>query len=154
MLIMLYGSAWILLGRWWFRRSGFKARVGYFYPFAALLLSLITMVSPLSQVLLWLAPFFSKGSNAEWVMLAFHLVFPTALLIILWRGRDASALSIRDDLPIFAVPVLFHLLDILFAVIGGFMNVLPLILAASIVHVSLLGVIFFKNHPRLQQVPA
>ncbi len=92
MLIMLYASVFFLLGRAWFRRSGYKPVVGYVYPFIAILLALLTMVSPLSQFLLWLAPFFTKGSNAEWVMLAFHLIFPIILLAVFWRGRMKARL--------------------------------------------------------------
>ena len=130
-------------GRWWFRRSGYKPAVGYIYPFAGILLALVTMVSPLSQFLLWLSPFFAKGSNAEWVMLAFHLAFPTILLAILWRGRNEAQPFVKDDLPVFAVPVLFHLLDIAFAFAGGFTAVLPLVVASSLIHIGLLGLIFF-----------
>jgi hypothetical protein len=139
MLIMLYGSAYILIGRSWFKRSGYKPAVGYVYPFLAILAALLTMVSPLSQVLLWLAPFFSKGSAAEWVMLAFHLVFPTVLLAVFWRGRMKSRLSLKSDLPVFAVIVLFHLADILFALTAGFHDVLWLVLLASGIHFVLLG---------------
>jgi hypothetical protein len=145
MLIMLYGSTYLLIGRWWFRRSGYRLIVGYIYPFAGILLALITMVSPLSQFLLWLAPFFAKGSNAEWVMLAFHLAFPTALLAILWGGRMKSALTLKDDLPVFTVPALFHLFDIMFAIVGGFAAVLPLIVFSSLVHIILLGLIYFRS---------
>jgi hypothetical protein len=61
MLIMLYASAFYLVGRWWFRRSGYKPLVGYVYPLLATLLALLTLISPLSQFLLWLGPFFTKG---------------------------------------------------------------------------------------------
>ena len=97
------------------------------------------MVSPLSQFLLWLAPFFTKGSNAEWVMLAFHLVFPVVLLAVFWRGRLKSPITLKGDLPIFAVVVLFHLSDILFTIAGGFTAILWLVVLVSLVHFALLG---------------
>lgn len=145
MLIMLYASIYILLGRWWFRRSGFKPAVGYVYPFIALILAMATMVSPLSNFLLWLQPFGAKGSGTEWIMLAFHLLFSSALLLIFWRGRMVMSLSLKDDLPVFAVPVIFHLSDILFAINGGFSEVLWLVFLASAVHVALLGWILFQS---------
>jgi hypothetical protein len=154
MLIMLYGSAYILLGRWWFRRSDYKPVVGYIYPFLALLLALVTMVSPLSNFLLWLQPFSSKGSNTEWIMLAFHLLFPSALLIIFWRGKMNQPLSLRKDLPVFAVPALLHLCDILCAISGGFSEVLWLVLLASAVHVTLLGWIFMQGSAARFQKPS
>ena len=139
MLIMLYASAFYLLGRWWFRRSGYKPVVGTVYPFLATFLALLTMISPLSQFLLWLGPFFTKGSDAEWVMLAFQLVLPTVLLALFWKGRLKSPITLKDDLPIFAVVVLFHLSDLFFTIAAGFNSILWLIVLVSLVHFSLLG---------------
>ena len=139
MLIMLYASIFFLIGRAWFRKSGYKAVVGYVYPFAMILLALLTMVSPLSQFLLWLWPFFTKGSPAEWIMLAFHLLVPTLLLIFFWRGRMKQPVTLKTDLPVFAVIGLFHLADILFVIAGGYTEVLWLVLLASLVHMALLG---------------
>jgi hypothetical protein len=145
MLIMLFASAYYLIGRGWFRRSGYKPVVGYAYPLLATLMALLTLVSPLSQFLLWLAPFFAKGSNAEWVMLAFHLILPVVLLAVFWRGRMKSSLGLKSDLPIFAVIVLFHLSDILFTIAGGYTTILWLVLLVSGVHFVLLGWIYFAG---------
>ena len=145
MLIMLYAAAYYLIGRWWFKRSGFKPVVGYIYPFLATLLALLTMVSPLSQFLLWLGPFFAKGSSAEWAMLTFHLVFPAILLAVFWKGRMKSPLTLKDDWPILAVGLLFHLSDILFTIAGGFNSILWLVLLASLAHFTLLAMIFFSG---------
>ena len=145
MLIMLYASIFILLGRWWFKRSGYKPVVGYIYPFVSIFLALIAMVSPLSQFLLWLAPFGTKGSNAEWIMLAFHLGFPLILLAIFWRGRMKYSLTLKDDYPILAIPVIFHISDILFTLSNGSYNVLWLVLLSSIVHLTLLALVFYTG---------
>ncbi|MFZ5910304.1 MAG: hypothetical protein ACOYYU_09840 [Chloroflexota bacterium] len=144
-LIMLYATIFILLGRRWFAWSGYQRTIGYVYPFLALFLSLLTMVSPLSQFLLWLGPSGAKGSNAEWVVLTFHLLFPSILLAALWRGKMNYSLTIRDDLPVFLVIVGFHLSDILCAVAGGFQEVLWLVLLASGVHVALLGGVYVAS---------
>jgi hypothetical protein len=92
-----------------------------------------------------LAPFFSKGSPAEWVMLGFHLLFPLLLLLIFWRGRMKQALSLREDLPIFAVILLFHAADILFTLAGGYVEVLGLVVLSSLVHWALLGWIWWAG---------
>ena len=149
MLIMLYASIYILIGRWWFTRSGYKAWVGYTYPLIGLFLALVTMVTPLSNFLLWLQPLASKGSSAEWVMLAFHLLFPSLLLVYFRRGRMKSSLSLKDDFPVFVVPLAFHLSDILFALVGGYIEVLWLVLLASVVHLALVGGIYWRGR-RLQ----
>lgn len=150
MLIMMYATIYVLLGRRWFRRSGYRPAVGYLYPFVALLLSMITMVTPLSSFLLWLQPFFAKGSQAEWIMLAFHLAFASLLLLFAWRGRMKARLSLKGDLPIFAVAAVFHLMDIAGALAGGFSEVLPLVVASSAIHLALLGLVYFLG----RRVPA
>lgn len=60
MLIMLYSAACLLLGRWWYCKSGYKRIVGVVYPIIAMIAALLLMVSPLSNFLLWLEPFFKK----------------------------------------------------------------------------------------------
>ena len=144
-LIMLYASAFILLGRWWYRRSGYKRVVGYVYPFLMIFLALLAMVSPISQFLLWLGPFFAKGSNAEWAMLGFHLLFPLLLLFVFWRGRMKYPLTLKEDLPVFAVIGLFHLADILFTLAGGYTQVLWLVVMASVLHWVLLAWIYIAG---------
>ncbi|HTX93242.1 MAG TPA: carotenoid biosynthesis protein [Anaerolineales bacterium] len=148
MLILMYAAVYLLLGRAWFKRSGYKPVVGYVYPFLAILLALITLVTPLSQFLLWLAPFFTKGSSAEWIMLAFFLLLPTVLLAGFWRGRMKQPVSFREDLPAFLVIGLFHLSDILFTLAGGYTEILWLILLVSAVHWTLLGWIYFAGRRR------
>jgi hypothetical protein len=144
MLIMLYGTICILVGRWWYKRSGYRPIVGTLYPFIAMFTALLLMISPLSRFLLWLAPFFEKGQPIEWVLLAFHLFIPTALLIFLWRGRMNSRFSLAD-LPIFIVPIALHLSDIIFTIVGGFTEILWIVLLASAVQTALLVFAWLYN---------
>jgi hypothetical protein len=130
MLIMLYGAICLLVGRWWYARSGYRPLVGYLYPFIAMFTALLLMISPLSRLLLWLGPIFQKGQPIEWILLAFHLLFPVALLAFLWRGRMAERFTI-NDLPVFLVPTVLHLSDITFTVLGGFTEILWIVLLAS-----------------------
>jgi hypothetical protein len=142
---MLYGATFLLLGRWWFRRSGYQPVVGYLYPFVAVVCALAAMVSPLSQFLLWLGPWFSKGSNAEWVMLGFHLCAPLLLLAIVWRRRGTGRIQFPADLPVLAIPVIFHAFDIACAVFGGMWEVLWLVAAASVVEVGAIGILIWMG---------
>lgn len=145
MLIMLYGSAGLLIGRWWYRKSGYRPVVGVVYPFITMFGALLLMISPLSNLLLWLGPIFQKGDSSEWIMLAFHLLVPTALLIFLWRGRMREPLT-KKDLPIFIVPTILHLSDILFTMIGGYNEILWIVLLASFSQSALLLLIYLKNY--------
>ncbi|HQE93906.1 MAG TPA: hypothetical protein PLQ66_14105 [Anaerolineae bacterium] len=54
----------------------------------------------------------------------------------------------KDDFPVFAVPLIFHGADILFAIAGGFTEVLWLVLLASVVHCALLGLVWMLSKSR------
>ena len=148
MLIMLYGAACLLVGRWWYRKSGYRPIVGYVYPFVAMIAAFLLMISPISRLLLWLGPIFQKGSPVEWVLLAFHLLVPTALLAFLWRGKMTKPFTM-DDLPVFIVPTVLHASDILFTVIGGFSEILWIVLLASLAQTALLLFAYLNNRPKI-----
>jgi hypothetical protein len=147
MLIMLYGSICLLIGRWWYRKSGYRALVGVLYPFIAMFAALLLMISPLSQLLLWLGPIFQKGRSIEWLMLAFHLLIPAALLLFLWRGRMTAPFD-QNDWPVFIVPAVLHLSDIVFTLAGGFTEILWIVLLASAVQTALLVFAWLYNRQR------
>jgi hypothetical protein len=144
MLIMFYGTICILIGRWWYQRSGYRAWVGCIYPFITMFAALLLMISPLSRFLLWLGPIFQRGQPIEWLLLAIHLIVPTALLIFLWRGKMNARFTV-SDLPIFIVPIVLHLSDIAFTIIGGFNEILWIVLLASAVETALLGFAWIYN---------
>lgn len=143
-LILGLGSACLLLGRWWFERSGYRPWVGVAYPFLCLFGALVPLVLPTSQFILWLAPFFTKGSVGEWIMLGVHVVVPLALLAFVWRGRMKAAFTLRDDWPVLVLPALFHGMDLAFAVGGGHFELLGLELAVTAFHVGLVAFIWTR----------
>lgn len=151
MLIMLYSGTCLLLGRWWYRKSGYKHIVGYIYPFITMIVALLLMVSPVSNFLLWLEPIFEKASQAEWIMLGFHLIFPTLLLVFLWRGRMKAKYT-REDLPIFLIPTVLHLYDIVFTLVGGFTEILWIVILSTVVHTILLALFFIRGQQVSQAV--
>ena len=151
MLIMLYGSTCILLGRWWYQRSGHNKGVGILYPFLSMIVALLLMISPLSNFLLWLQPFMQKGSIAEWIMLGIHLLIPVLLLLFLWRGRMTARFT-REDWPIFVIPTVLHLTDIVFALIGGFTEIYWLVFLTSAVQTAFLIGVFFANRRQFAAV--
>jgi hypothetical protein len=82
MLLCGYAAVFLLIGRWWFKKSNYNSKVGYAYPVLSMLAALAVLVSPLSNFLLWAGPLLTKGSIGEWMMLAVHLIVPALLLII------------------------------------------------------------------------
>lgn len=118
-LLCGFAAAFLLLGRWWYRKANHNATVGMAYPPLTMLLSLGFLVSPLSSFLLWLGPIFKKGGVTEVIMLCFAFALFTAVMFI-WRGRMKTGLSLHGDYPIMMVLIDFYILNILFAVIGRF----------------------------------
>jgi hypothetical protein len=144
MLIMLYGAACLLIGRWWYKKSGYRPWVGLLYPFLSMIAALLLMISPISQFLLWLGPVFQKGGSSEWIMLAFHLLLPAGLLVFLWRGKMTAPFT-ANDYPIFVVPTVLHLSDIAFTLIGGYAEILWIVLLASFVQTAFLCFAYLNN---------
>jgi hypothetical protein len=144
-LLCGFAAAFILLGRFWYKRSGYNRVVGYVYPVLAMLAALGVLVSPLSRLLLWLGPFCAKGSSAEWVMLAVNAMVPVVLLAVCWRGRMKGTLSPRADLPILLVLVGLPLTEVAFAIAGGYTSVLWLEAAATAVMAGLVSAVFLRG---------
>lgn len=145
-LLCGWSAATLLAGRYWYARSGGKPAVGYLYPPLAMLAALALICSPLSKFLLWLAPFFGRGSFAEWIMLGFFIVFPTVLLFVyLLKGKVKSGLSLRQDYPVFLMLCGFHAVNILFAVGGKYWKVIPLQAAAAAVQCSLVAAVHLRG---------
>jgi hypothetical protein len=144
-LILGIGSAALLAGRWWYKRSGYRPWIGIAYPFLAALAGLIVLVLPSSQFLLWLAPFFAKGSVGEWIMLAFNFALALAVLAFAWRGRMRGALSFRGDWPVFVLPALFHAMDLCFVLVGGFFELLWIEVAFGLFHLGLIALIWSRR---------
>lgn len=103
-----------------------------------------TRFNPARSVISWLGPIFQKGSSIEWIMLAFHLIIPTAFLFILWRGRMTKSFTV-DDLPVFIVPTTLHVSDILFTLIGKYDQILWIVLLASFAQTAFLIYAYLTN---------
>jgi hypothetical protein len=143
-LLCGYAAVFLLLGRWWHRKTGYNATVGMVYPPLAFLLSLGVLVSPLSSFLLWLAPFFTKGGVTEVIMLCFAFALFIVVMII-WRGRMTTVLSLRGDYPVLMILVGLHACNLLFAVIGGYWDILPITVPFAALHIFLVSFIFRRG---------
>ncbi len=133
-LLCGFAAVFLVLGRWWHKKTGYNSTVGFVYPPLAMLFSLGVLVSPLSSFLLWLAPVLKKGSIGEVIMLCFAFTLFIVVMII-WRGKMRKGLSLREDYPILMVLVGFHVCNVLFAVIGDFWNILYITLPFAAIHI-------------------
>lgn len=147
MLIGAYGSIGLMLGRWWFERSGRKALVGVLHPIVGVLaaLALMLLFPWLAKFLLWAAPFYERGSSAEWVMLAVNLVVPVGMLLFAWRGRMKRAIVPSETWLFFGYFLLLHVSDVVFMVTGQHWNVAGVVLGSFAVHLVVFGTIYTKG---------
>jgi hypothetical protein len=127
-----YAVAFLLLGRWWFKKSGYKKVVGYVYPILAMMASLVCVVSPLSMFITYMWPFFKRGGFSEWITLIAVLVIPILLLAIFWRGRMKESLHIKGNFPVLFILLGFPIVNLIFCIAGGFWQILWLVLSAGV----------------------
>ncbi|MFA5303439.1 MAG: carotenoid biosynthesis protein [Candidatus Nanoarchaeia archaeon] len=146
----LIAAAAILIGRYFYKKSKYNTKY-VIYPIISMIVALITLVSPISRLFLWLEPFFTKGSIAEWIMLGVHLITPIILLLIFWKGKMNSKISLKKE---YLLPILFiiiHLINIITAIIGKYYEIIWLQLLTGTFHTLMLLIPYYlsKNSPTL-----
>jgi len=142
MLLCGLGAAFLLLGRWWFRRSGENPLVGAVYPVLSMLAALVALVC-LGGFALWLAPFYARGGMNEYAVFVFWLAAFLAV-VIAWRGRMRRRLDWRSD---WAVPLVFAALqgsNLVFLVLGGRWQILALAAPVIAIQWALAGLAFVR----------
>ncbi len=131
-----YWTTFILIGEWWHKKKGYSKLIGYLYPVLASILSLVCLVSPISNFFNYMGPFFTRTSNMQWVMLVSLSVISLGILVLafvkFWDRRFVSSLNYRKDFPIMFTFLGFPLINTLFCVIGGYMEVLWLVVLAEL----------------------
>jgi hypothetical protein len=143
-LLCGFAAIFILLGRWWFAKSG-KPVVGYLYPFLSMLAALILLVSPVSRFLLWLGPIMSKGTFSEWIMLGVWFIIPAVLLLIYGRNLK-KRLSFRKEYLIFIMFVGFHFINIIFSVIGKYYSILVIEISFALLQSLIILIVYYKSN--------
>jgi hypothetical protein len=140
-----YAATFILLGRIWFEKAKNKKLVGYLYPVLSMLASLLVLISPLSQFLLWLGPFFHKGQSTEWVMLIL-LSLIALVLIIIYGRKKINPISYKKEYPLLLIFTAIPCMDIIFAFMGKYYSALLLITGATILLNLILFYIWYNTH--------
>jgi len=141
LLMLGYAAALLLLGRYWYKKSNYKRSVGYAYPVLTMLGALLLLITPpISRFLLALEPIFPFGGIGEWIMLGVFFAVPTVLLVVYWRGKMKSRITFKTEYPLFLVLVGFHINNIIFALIGGFYEILWIVVLFAAIQS---GIVFF-----------
>ena len=146
--ILLCGlfTASILAGRAWYRKSGYKASVGTAYPILCSLGALIVLVSPISQFLIWLAPFFGKGSVGEWIMLGVNASAGIGFFALYVLPSRRAGPNPGRETPALLVLVAMPILNLLVCLASGFWDIAWLVDISALVLAG--GVIWMLSIPR------
>ncbi len=131
-----YWTTFILIGEWWHKKKGYNNLIGYLYPILASILSLVCLVSPLSNLFNFMGPFFPRTSNMQWVMLIALSVITVGVLLLafvkFWDRRFVRSLNYRKDFPIMFTFLGIPLVNTIFCIIGGYTQVLWLVVLAEL----------------------
>lgn len=130
-----YWAAFILLGEWWHRKSGYNVKVGYAYPVIASLLSLLCLVSPISNFFNYIGPFFDRTSNMQWVTLIALTTVSVGVLVLAitkyWDRKVLRSWDYKKDFPVMFTFVGFPIVNTFFCILGGFTEILWLVILAQ-----------------------
>lgn len=131
-----YWTAFILIGEWWHKKKGYSKLIGYIYPVLASILSLVCLVSPISNFFNFMGPFFNRTSNMQWVMLVSLTAISVVILALAffkcWNRKVISSLNFKKDFPIMFTFLGFPLANTLFCIFGGYMEILWLVVLAQV----------------------
>lgn len=139
-----YAAAAFLIGRSIHQRSRRKMFVGYLYPVLGSIAAVVLLHTPLSMMWLWLAPSAEFGAVREWYALAVWLAVGFGSLLV-WRWRMARPLAWSTDWPIFVIPAAMHVSDVVFALAGGFREILPNEFLVTAIHLAIVGGAFYAS---------
>ena len=130
-------TAFLHIGRFYFKTENYDILTGFVYPAKTMILSLFALFSPLSQTLLWAGPIFSKESFSEWGMLFVNIIVTLLLLAIFYKGMRFS-LSLRKEYVLVMTYIGFHFINILFSLIGGYYEIIILQIFIAVVQTCMI----------------
>lgn len=143
MYLMAYYVLAIQVG-WWLYMKYQKEWVGYLYPFVGGLLGVALLVSPITRFLLFVNPFFSMYTQgAELTILVINYLL--GLGILLRYQKVNQSFDLKRDYPIFVVPLVLHLYDILLVFALNLQVAYLPVLLVSAIHLGYLLYLYLKG---------
>jgi hypothetical protein len=137
MWLMAFYTIWVLVGRALYQRTG-SEWVGAVYPFAAGVLNVMCLGSPLSRLLLFGNLDVTQSTlHSELVMVCLNYGIAAALFFAFRRRYQRIDLG-ADGLIVVALPVFLHCVDIVYVILMGNSWAYPPVLLVSALHSILL----------------
>ncbi|GGH35226.1 hypothetical protein GCM10008013_41420 [Paenibacillus segetis] len=146
--MMVFFAAAVAIGRNWYNRSH-KNWVAVAYPLISIVVTVLLLITPINQFLLFGVPFASMNSKiAELVMLCFN--YSISLFILIRFAKHNKAIERKDALMI-TIPVFLDLYALVNAIIMGITEAILPIVIVSIIHCTYLIWIYKKGQNTLSK---
>ena len=141
MYLMAFYTAWVVVGRALYRKTGYSW-VGFSYPFIAGVLNVVCLATPVNRLLL-----FGTFNPSETTMLLQILMvtvnYSVAIILLAVSRKNWSPINLPTDGGIvFGLPLLLHLFDIIYVFSAQTEGAYAPVLLVSIIHGAFLISIF------------
>ena len=143
MFLMVYYVAAIELGMWLYKKYQ-REWIGTATPFLGILAALVFLVSPITTFFLYGMPFFPQYTRAaEIVLLVVN--YAVGLGLLLKYMKIDGPFDLRRDAPIFWVPLILHLFDLVIAFALRLQTAYLPVTVVSVLHLGFLVYVILKG---------
>lgn len=143
MYLMAFYVFALEVGRWIYNKKK-KEGFGLAYPFLAVIVAFLLLVSPLVRFLLFAEPFAPMYTRtAELIMLIIN--FGVGLFILLRFMKVDRPFDLKKNAVVYIVPIVLHIYDLIMAFTLGLQNVIIPVVVVSLLHFVFLAFVFFRG---------
>ncbi|MGN1192052.1 MAG: carotenoid biosynthesis protein [Dorea sp.] len=148
--MVLFFMIFVQIGRYAYGKKR-KEWIGYFYPFAAILETLICLVT-INQFLIFGVPFAEMYSEIpEFIMLCINL--GVSIFIVIKFAKYDLAFEWKKHSLMFWMPVFLHFYALISCVVIGISKSIPTVIIVAVLHCIYLGYVYKKmNHGKKKAV--
>jgi uncharacterized membrane protein len=133
----------ILIMRWLCKKTRSEILINL-YPFLAVIIGLLLIVSPITRFLTVGEPIFpSHTRNAELGIMLFNLL--VGLVLLLRYQKIDRPFDFKKNWIVFVFPVFLHLYDIVISFVLGLKEAYVPVLVFSAIHFAYLGYVYYKG---------
>ncbi len=146
MYLMFYYTVYAMVGDWLYRKlPSSLSWIGNLYPFIAGIIQAFSFGNPLGRFLLFGKIDPSQSTlTSELLILCLNFAFAIALLIAFRKKMKPMDLK-QDGLILFAIPVILHIYDIVYAFARGTTVAYVPVLVVSAIHFAYLFLLIRQN---------
>jgi hypothetical protein len=143
MYLMVFYVAALELGMWLYNKKK-KQAFGAWMPFLAIIPALLLLVSPVIRFLLFAEPFAEMYTRtAELILLVVN--YAVGIFMLLRYMKLDHPFNLKQDGPIFIVPLVLHIFDLAIAFYLGLTTAIIPVVVVSVLHLGFLAFVYIKG---------